>query len=446
MIDQTAFNLIAETLAAHYDSVFYVDAETGSYTVFVPTQMLAELQIPEEGEDFFKMARTNANRYVHPDDLETALMIHDKKTIIDTLKKYGSYSVSLRLLMDGKIIHIRHVDMPCKDGKHILFCMENIDDEVREKEAQQKKLQSVERMIGYDELTGIKNNNAFMELSQSLDNSIRMADPDLTFGIIMCDVNDMKHYNDTRGHSFGDEFIRRACRMICENFVHSQVYRIGGDEFAVYLTGEEYEIREELLENLRRESYANGRSRSGPVIAAGISVYEATEDAKFSDVVKRADLDMYENKRLLKSGSPDGRVDTATKVEIPIPDGRKRKLDGMFGALLTIAGGGYVFLNDLRYDYSRWSAILVDDYGFESEYMYHAGKMWQNYVHPDDLAKYKEIVDSIISGKGDPKDLKYRARRPDGSYVVLQPRAFVLCDNEGHPEYYGGIILRDGEE
>ena len=442
MIDQTAFNQIAETLAAHYDSVFYVDAESGHYTELVPTQILAELRIPEEGQDFFSMAKANADKYVHPDDLDLVLLIHDKKTIVDTVTKAGSYSVSCRLLIDGNIKHIRHVDMLCEDRKHILFCMENIDDEVREREAQQEKLRSAERKVKLDELTGSKNNNAFLELSKSLDNSIRTVDANLRFGIIICDVNDLKHYNDTRGHIFGNEFLRRACRMICENFPHSQIYRVGGDEFAVYLDGEDYEIREELLENLRRESYANGRSRSGPVIATGMSTYEPASDAKFSDVVNRADLDMYKNKKLLKAGAPAGRVDTARKVEIPIPDGRKRKLDAMFGALLTIAGGGYVFLNDLRYDYSRWSSELADDYGFESEYMYHVGQIWQEYVHPDDLTKYNEIVDSIISGTGDPKDLKYRARRPDGSYVVLQPRAFVLCDDDGHPEYYGGIIIQ----
>ena len=442
MIDQTAFNQIAETLAAHYDSVFYVDAESGHYTELVPTQILAELRIPEEGQDFFSMAKANADKYVHPDDLDLVLLIHDKKTIVDTVTKAGSYSVSCRLLIDGNIKHIRHVDMLCEDRKHILFCMENIDDEVREREAQQEKLRSAERKVKLDELTGSKNNNAFLELSKSLDNSIRTVDANLRFGIIICDVNDLKHYNDTRGHIFGNEFLRRACRMICENFPHSQIYRVGGDEFAVYLDGEDYEIREELLENLRRESYANGRSRSGPVIATGMSIYEPASDAKFSDVVNRADLDMYKNKKLLKAGAPAGRVDTARKVEIPIPDGRKRKLDAMFGALLTIAGGGYVFLNDLRYDYSRWSSELADDYGFESEYIYHVGQIWQEYVHPDDLTKYNEIVDSIISGTGDPKDLKYRARRPDGSYVVLQPRAFVLCDDDGHPEYYGGIIIQ----
>ncbi len=442
MIDLTAFNQIAETFAAHYDSVFYVDAETGTYTILVHAQMLGDLQIPAEGEDFFALARANADKFVHPEDLDLVLSIHDKDTVIENVSKNGSYSVSCRLLIDGNVVHIRHVDMLCRDKKHILFCMENIDDEVKEKETQQAKLRTAERKVRLDELTGIKNNNAFMELSKSLDDRIRTVDSDLRFGIIVCDVNDLKLYNDTRGHGFGDEFLRRACHMICENFVHSQIFRIGGDEFAVYLTGEEYEIREELLENLKRESYANGRSRSGPVIATGMSIYEPSVDARFSDVVKRADLNMYENKKLLKTGSPVDQAGRATKVEIPIPDGRKRKLDAMFGAFLTIAGGGYVFLNDLRYDYSRWSAILVDDYGFESEYLYHAGKVWQQYVHPDDLEKYKEVVDSIISGKGDPKDLKYRARRLDGSYVVLQPRAFVLCDDDGNPEYYGGIIIQ----
>jgi len=62
MFDQTALNQIAETLAAHYDSVFYVDAESGHYTVLVPTQILAELNIPEEGEDFFEMAKANADK------------------------------------------------------------------------------------------------------------------------------------------------------------------------------------------------------------------------------------------------------------------------------------------------------------------------------------------------------------------------------------------------
>ncbi len=54
------------------------------------------------------------------------------------------------------------------------------------------------------------------------------------------------------------------------------------------------------------------------------------------------------------------------RVEKLIPDERRRLLDGMFGVLYTVAGEGYVYLNDMRYDFSRWSISLVDDFNLES--------------------------------------------------------------------------------
>ena len=110
--------------------------------------------------------------------------------------------------------------------------------------------------------------------------------------------------------------LQRACRMICDIFRNSQVYRTGGDEFVVILTGEDYAIREELLENLRRESAANSRSRSGPVIASGMAVYDKKSDAKLADVVKRADEEMYENKSILKSDGPAPTFNNADRKSV----------------------------------------------------------------------------------------------------------------------------------
>jgi len=56
------------------------------------------------------------------------------------------------------------------------------------------------------------------------------------FGVIGCDVNGLKKINDTLGHKAGDEYICAACKMLCEYFKHSPVFRIGGDEFVVILT------------------------------------------------------------------------------------------------------------------------------------------------------------------------------------------------------------------
>lgn len=132
------------------------------------------------------------------------------------------------------------------------------------------------------------------------------------------------------------------------------------------------------------------------------------------------------------------KMDTLEKT---IPEERKRLLDGFFGAMVTIAGESYVYLNDMHYDYSRWSLPLVTDFALESEYMYHADKIWMDYVHPDDLQAYKDAVDAVLCGNAEVKSVYYRARKPDGSYVLLTTRGFVLCDKDGKPEYFGGIII-----
>ena len=172
-----------------------------------------------------------------------------------------------------------------------------------------------------------------------------------------------------------------------------------------------------------------------------MAVYDPKTDAKFSDVFKRADLQMYENKNSLKDGSPRYNLRSAHEMDIPIPDDRKRALDSLFGALFTMAGGGYVYLNDLRYDYSRWALALVDDFGLSSEYMYHAGRIWEAYVHPEDIDHYKGVIDAVIAGESDMDFLRYRARTPDGTYITIQPRAFVMNDKDGNPEYFGGILV-----
>ena len=109
--------------------------------------------------------------------------------------------------------------------------------------------------------------------------------------------------------------------------------------------------------------------------------------------------------------------------------------------MYTLVGEGYIFLNDMRYDYSRWSLPLVVDFGLKSEYMYNAGAIWQEYIHPDDITVYSDAVDAIFKGNAEVKAIHYRARKPDGTYAVCATRAFVLIDENGVPEYFGGIII-----
>ena len=73
--------------------------------------------------------------------------------------------------------------------------------------------------------------------------------------------------------------------------------------------------------------------------------------------------------------------------------------------------------------------------------MYHADRIWQNYVHPEDLQVYRKAVDTAICGNAQVTPFYYRARMADGTYVMLTTRAFIMSDSDGNPEYFGGIII-----
>jgi diguanylate cyclase (GGDEF)-like protein len=125
----------------------------------------------------------------------------------------------------------------------------------------------------------------------------------LTYALIVCDANNLKKINDTQGHAAGDEYIKASAKLLCNIFVHSPVFRVGGDEFVVFLRGSDYSSKNELMEKLRGQVLENQKTGSGPVLASGIAEYDMKNDNFVSDVFDRADKEMYENKQKLKAGN-----------------------------------------------------------------------------------------------------------------------------------------------
>ncbi len=165
-------------------------------------------------------------------------------------------------------------------------------------QAQKRELGSARRMAYIDGLTKVKNVHAYAEATDDLNK--RIASGDLTaFGVIVCDLNNLKQINDTMGHETGDKYICEAAHFICRVFTHSPVFRIGGDEFAVLLEGDDYENRSSLLntfETKMEENRKNGRV----VVSAGLSDYRPGEDADYHSVFVRADHEMYLRKEAIK--------------------------------------------------------------------------------------------------------------------------------------------------
>lgn len=196
--DKEALSQIALTLAHHFDSLYYIDIESGNYTEYIPHNLFKGLDIPAHGEDFFSESRENASKCVHPEDLELVISLHDKEAMLGRLSRDNSYSAVYRLILQGNVIHIQHFELMCDDRKHIICCLKNIEEEFCQKEEQEKDLQSARRMARMDALTGIRNKTAFTEYIIAVDERIKAAPDKCHFGVIMCDVNDLKIINDTR--------------------------------------------------------------------------------------------------------------------------------------------------------------------------------------------------------------------------------------------------------
>ena len=159
-----------------------------------------------------------------------------------------------------------------------------------------QKLNLAQRQAVTDHLTGVKNRLSYAQFEEELNEQIE-ADTVEAFGVVVCDINNLKSVNDSQGHDKGDEYIRNACRLICNVFDHSPVFRIGGDEFAVLLKGHDYEHRHELMKMIGQENEV------GRTMAAGMAEYERGEDESVLSVFTRADRQMYQRKKEMKAAS-----------------------------------------------------------------------------------------------------------------------------------------------
>ncbi|MDO4864380.1 MAG: EAL domain-containing protein [Ruminococcus sp.] len=433
--ERVVYDQISESLALHYDLIYYVDSRDSTYNEFTFNSIYGSLRLKEDGLDFFGDVIRNGNQLLHPEDKERVVATLSRDSLITALDTRKQVVTDYRLLIKGIVHYTRMTAMWASDKVHLIIGVENTDEEVKREHAQGLALSHANELARRDELTGVKNRNAYHELAESVQKNMDNGASYMPFALVLCDINGLKLTNDTLGHSAGDELIRSACRLICNVFTHSPIFRIGGDEFVAYLGSDDYHNKDALFERLRDQVHENLNRKEGPVVASGIAVYEPQSDTKFADVFSRADGMMYEDKNRLKSG-----YYLRGKDKEMIPEEDKRKLEALFNALEIVSEGAYVYLCDMRYNYSRWSKAAVDSFGLPSEYMYEAGDIWEEHIHPDDRNAYHTGITDIFAGNASGHDMQYRAMKRSGEYDVCTCRGIVLRDDNGKPEYFGGVI------
>ena len=155
-----------------------------------------------------------------------------------------------------------------------------------------------------DALTSVYNNGAFEKQITEVWEKASSMDNEAGFAVCMFDCNDLKAVNDEYGHKKGDLYIKNTVALISDVFKNSSVFRVGGDEFAVILTGDDYKNRKKLTELFKETLKDRRTSKFGRweqiSVALGIAEYNPETDKSVDDVVRRADYLMYQDKKVQK--------------------------------------------------------------------------------------------------------------------------------------------------
>ena len=290
-------------LSGDYIAIYTVDPETDRYVEYSATTDYEDLGLAKQGEDFFASAVSEGTRTLYYEDLDMYLAAFTKEKVMEAIARKGFYALNYRLMIEGEPTYVRLKAgrIEEKDGPQLIVGVININDQVRRDQEYANKLSEERNKANFDALTGVKNKHAYIDVEARLNHQIEEGLP-VQFALVVCDVNGLKQVNDTMGHQAGDRFLLRARTIICNNFKSSPVFRVGGDEFAVLMQGQDFDHAEEQVAALEEQNRLN--AAAGEItIACGLARYEG--DRSVAAVFERADARMYANKRAMKARSAD---------------------------------------------------------------------------------------------------------------------------------------------
>ncbi len=209
-----------------------------------------------------------------------------EKSIQQQFKEKNEYKVEYRVVgKDGRIIWVSDIGKKIKaeDGRDAMISiMTDVSDRIERENQLIKEAQ-------LDPLTGLYNRKKAISLIEAA--FLKEKD-----GILyICDVDNFKSMNDTKGHLAGDRALIHLAKLMKHYTDDSCVTaRLGGDEFLLYFTAPDKENGQKIIEKIQSE-FTIAMKTSNPdldiSISAGAALREGQED--FKSLYKRADSALY---------------------------------------------------------------------------------------------------------------------------------------------------------
>ena len=154
-------------------------------------------------------------------------------------------------------------------------------------------LRQLQILSSTDMLTGLRNRN---EMKRQME---RLSSPGEPIGIVFADLNGLKTVNDTEGHDAGDALLRDAASALRRVFSPQDIFRVGGDEFVVFLPGVEEEALAQKADALRAAAARYDK------VSFAVGFSAAPTGADLERAISLADERMYRDKRAYYAEHPE---------------------------------------------------------------------------------------------------------------------------------------------
>lgn len=148
-----------------------------------------------------------------------------------------------------------------------------------------------------DKLTGLPNRHHMEQLIEGeLQDCIRN---NKVLNVLMFDIDNFKHFNDTYGHQWGDELLKRFSDILRQSIRKADMpIRYGGEEFMVLIKDIDYVTAKSVGDRVRRQlekqkiDIEREGTKSRVTVSCGISQFP-TQSTDFKEIVKMADKALY---------------------------------------------------------------------------------------------------------------------------------------------------------
>ena len=244
-------------------------------------------------------------------------------------------------------------------------------------------------------------------------------------GVVSADMNDLKKINDTLGHAAGDLALETVAKCLLETGTRKKrIYRIGGDEFAIFYLGTKTEDIERDIEEMRGEL-----AKTPYVCAFG---YEMVDNKDIDKAMRQADQKMYSKKSKLKD-TKERRILAHKEATIKA---MHEALDSGMWAMEFDEEGNMISV--------EWSDEFRRMIGYTDEKDFpNKLSSWSDLLHPECKERILKAFHEAIADYSGKKnyDVEYRLKTKSGEWRWYHAIGRLLRRDDGTPLSYVGMFV-----